>query len=173
MPEVAFLGRSNVGKSALLNKLVGRRSLAHTSKTPGKTRACNVYAVSDRFYLVDLPGYGYARASRAERRGFSKLIRDYLSGRKLLTGVVWLLDLRRDPSRDDLEISNLLVTRSIPVLVAATKADKIGRAHRRDRLKAILDAIGVREEQCVVTSARTREGIDELRDSVAALLDRR
>ena len=168
--EVALVGRSNVGKSSLLNRLIGRRSLAHTSRTPGKTRACNVYDVDDRFRLVDLPGYGYARASKVERRGLSQLIRSYLSSRERLAGVIWLLDIRRDPSRDDLEMADLLVERGVPVLVAVTKADKVSRGRRRERVLAILDAIGVTDEQCVVTSATSREGVVDLRDSLEALV---
>ena len=88
-----------MGKSSLLNRIIGRRSLAHTSKTPGKTRLLNVYEIDSSFYLVDLPGYGFAKVSKAERAGFSKLINAYLSKRQDLIGVVWLLDIRRDPSR--------------------------------------------------------------------------
>ena len=170
LPEIAFVGRSNVGKSSLLNRIVNRRALARTSKTPGKTRACNVYAAGDRFYLVDLPGYGYARIGKAERHGFSKLIGDYLSTRENIAGVVWLLDIRRDPSPDDLVMANLLAARGVPVLVAVTKADKVSRSRRPARISHILSAAGVPEDQCVVTSAQTREGAAELQDSVLALV---
>ncbi|UCG85307.1 MAG: YihA family ribosome biogenesis GTP-binding protein [Gemmatimonadota bacterium] len=170
LPEIAFLGRSNVGKSSLLNRLINRRSLAQTSKTPGKTRWCNVYSASGRFYLVDLPGYGFARISKAERSGFSRLINDYLSSRENLAGVVWLLDIRREPSAEDLNVANLLATRGVPVLVAVTKADKVSRGRRPQRIKEILASTGVAEDQCVVTSARTREGTADLQESVLALV---
>ncbi len=150
---------------------MGRRSLAHTSKTPGKTRTCNVYDADGRIYLIDLPGYGYARTAKSVRLGLSRLITDYLSNREHLVGVVWLLDIRRDPSTQDLEMANLLASRGVPVLVAVTKADKLSRGPRRERVDAILGAVGVPEEQCVVTSARTREGVQELRESVLSLLD--
>ena len=155
----------------MINRLIGRRSLAHTSKTPGKTRTCNVFDVDGTYLFVDLPGYGYARTSKKERRGFSKLIRSYLSQRDPLVGVIWLLDIRRDPSRDDLAMAELLAHRGVPVLVAITKADKVSRGSRRQRVAAILAAIDAPEEQCVVTSAQTREGIEELRDSVSELVD--
>lgn len=170
LPEIAFLGRSNVGKSSLINALVGRRALAYTSKTPGKTRACNVFDVEGRFYLVDLPGYGYAKVSFAERRRLLRLIRSYLSGRVRLVGVVWLLDIRRDPSPDDLDLARQLVDRSQPVLVAITKADKLGRGRRTPRTRAILTALEIPEDQCVVTSVRTKEGIVDLRTSIDALV---
>jgi GTP-binding protein len=165
-----MLGRSNVGKSSLLNRLLGRRSLAHTSKTTGKRRLLNVYAPSDACYLVDLPGYGYARAPRGERRGFARLIKGYLLDRERLVGVVWLLDIRRNPSNDDLEMAELLADRGVPVLVAVTKADKVNRGGRGERVGHILEAIAVPEEQCVVTSARTREGTDALREAVEELV---
>jgi GTP-binding protein len=172
LPEVAFLGRSNVGKSSLLNQLVGRRTLARTSKRPGKTRACNVYNADGILYLVDLPGYGYARAAKSVRRSFSRLITDYLSKRSHLAGVVWLLDIRREPSSKDLQMANLLAKLGVPVLVAVTKADKVGRGRRNQRVADILTAVSVAAEQCVVTSAHTREGSQELLESILALVER-
>ena len=163
------MGRSNVGKSSLLNRLINRR-LAHTSKTPGKTRACNVYSVDGRFYLVDLPGYGFARVSKVERGSFRRLLTDYLSTRDKLAGVVWLLDIRREPSAEDLDMANLLAVRGVPVLVAVTKADKLSRGRRLQRIAEILSAIEVHQDQCIVTSALKREGIDELQKSVLELV---
>ncbi len=171
LPQIAFVGRSNVGKSSLLNKIIGRRALAHTSKTPGKTRTLNLYSVNESFFLVDLPGYGYARVSKKERRGFSKLIQEYLTTRKELIGVVWLLDIRRDPSNDDLEIADLLASRSLPSLIAITKADKVSRGKRGARVRAIANAAEVPESFCLVTSARTKEGIGDLVGSIDALVE--
>lgn len=166
------MGRSNVGKSSLINALVGRRRLAHTSKTPGKTRMCNVYNVDDRFYLVDLPGYGYAKASHSERRRLLELIRSVVAERETLTGVVWLLDVRRDPSPQDVRLGEQLAERRVPVLVAITKGDKVGgRGRRRERAREIARAVAIPEEQCLVTSARERQGIPELRASIDALID--
>ncbi len=172
---MAFIGRSNVGKSSLINALLGRKSLARTSRTPGKTTMANVYCVDDCYYLVDLPGYGYARTSKAERGRFSRLIRRYIESRDTLSGVVWLLDIRRDPSPDDLAMADLLSRRERPVLVAVTKADKVNRGSRKPRMEAILNVVRVSAEQCVVTSATTKAGIGDLRDSVSQLVreDRR
>jgi GTP-binding protein len=170
LPEIAVIGRSNVGKSSLINALTGRRALARTSQTPGKTRLCNVFAVPGRYYLVDLPGYGWARASRAERAGFARLITGYLSGRVPLAGVVWLLDIRHPPSRDDAAMGDLLSRRGVPVLAAVTKADKVTRPRRAERARAILADLDLGDDQCVITSARSREGIDDLRESIEQML---
>lgn len=172
LPEVAFVGRSNVGKSSLINALVGRKTLARTSKTPGKTRDCTVYRVHDTFYLVDLPGYGYAKASHGERRRFTRLIDDYVAKRKEMIGIVWLIDVRRDLSAEDRSFGGRLVDRGVPTLVAVTKADKMPRGQRYARLDTIVDQTGVPRDQAVVTSAYTREGIDDLRDAVLALAGR-
>lgn len=158
-----------MGKSSLLNALVGRKAIARTSKSPGKTRDCNVYRVADRLYLVDLPGYGYAQVSKSERRRFSRLIDRYLETRAALAGVVWLLDVRRDPSDHDLALADKLAAWEVPVLVAITKGDKLPRAQRARRLHTILTAVGLPDEQAVLTSAVTREGLDDLRDSILAL----
>jgi len=168
------VGRSNVGKSSLLNALAGRRALARTSRTPGRTRACNVFNAGDRCYFVDLPGYGFARLSRAQRRDLARLVRDYVATRGA-AGVVWLLDLRRDPAPDDLAMAQLLAEHSIPVLVALTKTDRVPRAHRQRRLRTILDGLGVNltAEQCVLTSARTKEGIVALRQAIERLVEQR
>jgi GTP-binding protein len=164
------VGRSNVGKSSLINALVGRRALARTSRTPGKTRLCNVFAVDERFYLVDLPGYGYSRASRRDRTGFQRLIKDCLVARGTLAGVLWLLDIRHPPSRDDHAMAALLAGRGLPVLAAVTKADKIPRGRRSAQVGAILGALELGEDQCVITSAQTKEGIEDLREAVDTLV---
>jgi len=164
-----LIGRSNVGKSSLLNALVARRALARTSASPGKTRLCNVYRVEDTYYLVDLPGYGYARASRRERAGFVRLVESYLRSRAALAGTVWLLDARHDPSAEDQAMGRFLAEHAIPVLVALTKVDKLPRGKRPDRLRAIAATIAVPEEQCVLTSSEKREGIADLRAAIDAL----
>ena len=171
LPEIAFIGRSNVGKSSLLNALVGRRALARTSRTPGQTRACNVFTIDNRYYCVDLPGYGWARVSRVERRGLATLLRDYITTRDA-AGLVWLLDLKREPSVDDLAMVELLDQRSLPVLLTLTKADQVARGQWRERVEAILTALGLplAAEQCVVTSARTGEGIVALRQAIERLM---
>lgn len=166
-----MVGRSNVGKSSLINALTGRRALARTSQTPGKTRLCNVFAVGTRYYLVDLPGYGWARASRAARAGFAQLLGAYVRDRTDLSGVVWLLDIRHPPTRDDAAMGDLLGGRGVPVLAAITKADKVPRGRRAGHVRAILDGLDLGDDQCVITSAHTKEGIGDLRDSIDALVD--
>jgi GTP-binding protein len=152
----------------LVNAFVGRKSLARTSQTPGKTRACNVYRVDQSYYLVDMPGYGYARASKQVRKELQKLLGAYLRHRSELIGVVWLLDLRREPSADDLSMGEILAARQVPVLATLTKADKVSRGRQTDRLRAIAQAVGISEDQCILTSATKRDGIGELRQAVQA-----
>jgi GTP-binding protein len=170
-PEIALVGRSNVGKSTLLNALVGRRALAKTSQTPGKTRLLNVFAWGEGCYLVDVPGYGWARAARSERTAWHRLVNAYVRTRPALVGVLWLLDLRRDPSADDAAMGTLLAERGVGVLAALTKADQVPRRARRERQAAILDALGLDDDACVVTSAKSGEGMEDLRESVVAFLD--
>jgi GTP-binding protein len=168
LPEVAFAGRSNVGKSSLINLLVGRRALAHASRVPGKTRLLNVYRWGPRCYLVDLPGYGWARAGAAERAAWRRLASAYLARRETLAGVVWLLDLRREPSADDLEVGAELRRRGVPTLVALTKADQVPRGRRQERATAIALRLELDAAEFILTSSRTREGAEDLRDSVLA-----
>jgi GTP-binding protein len=170
LPEIAFAGRSNVGKSSLINLLMGRRALARVSATPGKTRQLNVYRWGTGCYLVDLPGYGWARAGRGERTAWRRLVTAYLARRETLAGVVWLLDIRRDPSPDDAEVASTLARRAVPTLVALTKADQVSRARRLARAAAIAGALALDHAEFIVTSARTREGAEDLRDSVLAYL---
>lgn len=131
-----------------------------------------MFAVDRRYYLVDLPGYGYARAPKGVRRGLMALLTEYLSRRERLAGVVWLLDVRRDPSPDDLAMARLLGERELPILVAITKGDKFGRVRRLERANAILQAVAIPADQCVVTSARTRDGIPDLREAIDAFVAR-
>lgn len=170
LPEIALAGRSNVGKSSLLNLLVDRRSLARASRTPGKTRMLNVFGWGGRCYLVDVPGYGWAKAGQAERAAWRRLVTTYISERPALAGVLWLLDIRRDPSKDDRDFRSRLAARAVPTLVVLTKADQIGRAKRADRAAAIAAAVGMDGRDFLLTSARTREGAEELRESVLAFL---
>ena len=127
-PQIAVAGRSNVGKSSLLNQVVGQKRLAKVSATPGRTRSVNFFLVNDRYYLVDLPGYGYAKINKALRTQLSDLIREYLTADGALAGLVLLLDCRRDLSDQDRQILEWLARRELPVLVALTKADKISRS---------------------------------------------
>jgi GTP-binding protein len=170
-PEIALAGRSNVGKSSLLNLLVGRKALARVSATPGKTRMLNVFTWGERCYLVDVPGYGWSKAGRADRAAWRALVEGYVRERATLAGLLWLLDIRRDPSEDDRAFGRLLAERRLPVLPVLTKADKVVRSRRAGRAAAIADILGREPADLVVTSARTREGQEALREAVLAFVD--
>lgn len=172
LPEIVFLGRSNVGKSSLLNALTGRSGLARVSGTPGKTTLVNVFRLPP-CYLIDLPGYGFARASKSDRVGYAKLLQGVLAKRPRLTGVVWLLDARRDPSTDDRRFGALLAQRQTPALIALTKADKLGRAAQQERVRALAEALELPEAQFELTSSSTGLGIAELGDSILAAVEAR
>jgi GTP-binding protein len=169
LPEIALVGRSNVGKSSLLNALVGRAGLARISGTPGKTTLLNAYRLPD-FYLVDLPGYGFARAGKAARTGYRTLLTRYLRERPTLAGVVWLLDARHDPSRDDLEMQQLFIESGRPVLAVLAKGDKLPRSAQRARAGVIAAALGLREDQVQLTSSRSHSGIADLAASILAAI---
>lgn len=165
------MGRSNVGKSSLLNTLFRRKSLARTSKTPGKTRTLNYYDVDEECYFVDLPGYGYARVPEKERRQWGPMMNRYLSESPDLVGVVSLVDSRHDPTVLDQRMIAGLAERGTPILVALTKADRVGRAARAGRLTESAAALGVDPDQMVWFSARTGEGRDEIFTALRGLLE--
>ena len=169
LPEIALLGRSNVGKSSLLNALTGKKGLAKVSATPGKTRLMNVFRLSSG-YLLDLPGYGWAKASQEERAGFRKLLETCLRKRDDMVGVVWLLDIRHPPSEDDYAVQTLLVETGRPALTVLTKADKFARGQRLAAARARATELGLAMDEVLVTSSRTGEGIRDLRESIQSHL---
>ena len=171
LPEIVLLGRSNVGKSSLLNALFGR-PLARVSNTPGRTALINVYRLP-HFYLLDLPGYGFARVSQKERARYQALVRGLLETRSTLTGALWLLDLRHDPTADDQAHADLLAARGLPVLVALTKADKLPYGRRQRRLAELTRALALPAEQVQLTSSTTGLGINLLGESLLALAEAR
>jgi len=170
-PEVAFLGRSNVGKSSLLNKLVARKALARTSSTPGKTRLIHWYRVEKspggELWLVDLPGYGYAKVSKQERLRWQKLVESYLEGRPTLRVAVLLQDLRRDISEDETLLIAWLAERDVPVLLALTKCDKLKPMRRAQRVKDLRKQLDLSASQVIATSAEKGFGIPELWRAIA------
>jgi GTP-binding protein len=166
LPEVAFLGRSNVGKSSLLNALTGQPALARVSAEPGRTRLVNFFRVDDQMYLADLPGYGYARVPEAMRQGWEQLVRSYLVGRAPLALCVFLVDARHEPSDGDRMLKRFLDEQGLPYVVAATKADKLGRGEVARRRRALAAELGGLEVAAV--SASTREGVEELWRTIRA-----
>jgi GTP-binding protein len=170
LPEVAFAGRSNVGKSALLNALLRRKGAARVSGTPGRTREINFFRVNDAFVLVDLPGYGYARVAKERRAEWRPLIEGYLRSSRNLRGLVLLLDSRRDPGDDDRAMLDYLADHGTPVLVAITKMDKFGMDAGRLRVAAIAAALELDADQVVPVSARTGMGRDEIAAAVMELV---
>lgn len=170
LPQVAFAGRSNVGKSSLLNKLVRRKAIARVSRTPGRTREINFFEVNGEFVLADLPGYGYARVSKSDRAAWRPLIEGYLRNTPTLRGLVLLLDVRREPTADDQQMLSFLADRGLPVLIAVTKVDKLSARAAEGRLKEIADSLGLDPEQMVPFSAVTGAGRDELAAAVVELL---
>jgi len=170
LPEIAFVGRSNVGKSSLLNALVGRRALARVSASPGKTELLNVFRLPGG-YLLDLPGYGWAKRSQAARASFRRLLEGVVSQRPTLTGVVWLLDVRHPPSEDDFTIRDLLVAGGRSVLTVLTKSDKLAGAQRARALRERARELGMAQDELLLTSSHTTLGIEDLRESMLAALE--
>lgn len=170
MPEIAFSGRSNVGKSSLLNQLVRRKKFARVSNTPGRTQEINFFSVNREFALVDLPGYGYARVSKEKKGQWGRLIEGYLRTSKDLRGVVQLIDARHDPTPEDLGMLDLLADIGIPTLIVVTKIDKLSARDRAAKLATLAAKCRVSEDQMIPCSAVTGEGRDDLAGSLMALL---
>ncbi len=139
LPEIALAGRSNVGKSSFINTLINRKNLVRTSSKPGKTRTLNFYHINDLFYFVDLPGYGYAKVSRSERNKWGEMIEEYIVTRKSLKVVVLILDIRHNPSKEDIQMINYLRYYEIPILIIATKMDKISKSKQAQYVKKMND----------------------------------
>ena len=158
-PEIAVSGRSNVGKSSLLNSMLGRKSLALVSGTPGKTQRLNYFLVNGRFHVVDLPGYGFARAPKATREQWRAMMQEYLRTRRQLVGVIQLVDSRHEPSPEDREMVKWLRMEELPFCMVASKVDKLGQSKRPPALRAIMDALEVTPTQpLVLYSSHTGEG---------------
>jgi len=170
LPEIAFGGRSNVGKSSLLNRLIHRKKFARVSNTPGRTREINFFKVNDAFILVDLPGYGYARISKEKRAEWRPLIEGYLRGSPQLRGIVQLLDIRHDPTKDDRAMIDFLGEIGVPTIVVVTKIDKLTATQRGKRGDEIVRDLALDPEQVIAFSAVTGEGRDVLGEAVETLL---
>ncbi len=161
--EFLLVGRSNVGKSSFINTLLGRKNLARTSSHPGKTQTLNFYEVNKEFYLIDVPGYGYAEVSKKRREKFGKMIEEYLETRKQLKRVFMIVDFRHKPTEDDVLMYNFLKYYNLPVTIVATKADKIGASKKDKCKKQITDTLDlVVGDDLVIFSSITKEGKDKI-----------
>ena len=163
LPEVAFVGRSNVGKSSLINTMINRKSLARTSQTPGKTRTINFYNVEDMLYFVDLPGYGYAKAPRSESQKWGQMIEQYLLNRQSLRAIMLLIDIRHEPTANDIQMYNWLKHYGYDIIIAATKHDKLKRSQVGAAKSAIIKKLGLSKDDIIIPfSSETREGRDAM-----------
>ena len=171
-PEFLLVGRSNVGKSSFINSILSRKNLAYTSAKPGKTQTLNFYNVNDSFYLIDVPGYGYASVDKKTQNKFGMMIEEYLAKISQLKRVFMLIDFRHKPTEDDMLMYNFLKYYNLPVTVIATKADKIGGSKKQKNLKDILDTIDlVVGDDMVVFSSVTRLGVKEVLKKIEDLLE--
>ncbi len=172
LKEIAFAGRSNVGKSSLLNLLTGRRKLARVSGSPGKTRTINFYIINDAFRIVDLPGYGYAKVSKSVSAGWGEMMERYLQNRENLVKVVQLVDIRHAPSKQDVEMYEYLRHYGLDGLIVATKADKISRNQMAKQMKLIKQTLRLSSEDVVIpVSALKKTGCQELLDEMEKILE--
>ncbi len=162
LPEIAFAGRSNVGKSSLINVLVNRKRLVKTSATPGRTQLLNFFRINDRICFVDLPGYGYAKVPEAVRRRWGPMVEGYLSKRSCLRGVILILDIRRTPKQEEHDLLNWLSDHRIPAKTVLTKTDKISKSRRQLRRRDVAEALAAPVEDLLLFSAKTRQGRQEL-----------
>ncbi|MBQ4507121.1 MAG: YihA family ribosome biogenesis GTP-binding protein [Firmicutes bacterium] len=173
LPEIAFAGRSNVGKSSLLNLLTNRRSLAKVSSSPGKTRTINFFLINGEFRIVDLPGYGYAKVSRAESESWGRMMEDYLENRPNLLKVVQLVDSRHEPSAQDVQMYEYLRYHGLSGIVAATKCDKLSKNELSRNLSLIKKTLSLGEDDIIIAvSALKRTGTEELLACLDGLLER-
>ena len=171
LPEFMMIGRSNVGKSSFINAISGRKNVAYTSGKPGKTQTLNFYLTNDNFYLVDVPGYGYAAVNKETQAKFGKMIEEYLEKREQLIRVFMLVDFRHKPSEDDVLMYNFLKYYDIPVTIVATKVDKVGGSKKEKNKKIILDTLNlVVGDDIVLFSSVTKLGKEEILDKIGELI---
>lgn len=170
LPEIAFAGRSNVGKSSLINTLVNRKRLVKTSSTPGRTQLINFFIINQAFYLVDLPGYGYARVPAAVKKKWGPMIEEYLQNRASLQAVTLIMDIRRTPKVEERNFIDWLHMYHIPVIPVLTKADKLSRNKQNKQVQLITAALDIGREQLTLFSAQSRLGKDRLWNTLAALV---
>ena len=169
LPEVAFAGKSNVGKSSLINVLMNRKNLARTSANPGKTQTINFYNINSEIYLVDLPGYGYAKVPEVQRVKWGRMIENYLYNSEMLRAVFLLVDIRHEPSANDKMMYDWVVATGFAPIVIATKADKIKRSQLQKQLKIVGEGLGMpKEGRLIAFSAETKQGLEDIYEVLEA-----
>lgn len=162
LPEIALAGRSNVGKSSFINRMIQRKSLARTSSKPGKTQTLNFYKINNELFFVDVPGYGYAKVSKSEREKWGRMMEEYFTQRETLRATVLLIDMRHPPTEDDIIMYDFLKHYEIPVIVICTKLDKVNRSKRQKHLKIIKEDLDLHPDDPIIPfSSETGEGKDE------------
>ncbi len=171
LPEIAFAGRSNVGKSSLINTLVNRKHLVKTSRTPGRTQMINFFNINNAMVFVDLPGYGYARVPQAVRKQWGPMIETFLSKRETLKGVVVILDIRRTPKTEDLDLIHWLNHHNIARILVITKADKLSKNRQLNHQAAIIQALAIHKAEVILFSAKTRLGRDAVWNAILSLIN--
>jgi GTP-binding protein len=171
LPEIAFAGRSNVGKSSLINTLVNRKHLVKTSSTPGRTQLINFFNINDSIGFVDLPGYGYARVPANVRRKWGPMIETFLSKRQSLKGIVVIMDIRRTPGTQESDLLRWLAHYNIARILVITKADKLSKNKQIKQVNIIIRTLGVARDEVIPFSAKTRLGIDAVWEAILALID--
>ena len=169
-PEIAFAGRSNVGKSSLINTLINRKDMVKTSSRPGCTQLINFFLVNEDLSLVDLPGYGYAKVSKKIRAQWQPMMETYLSSRENLLGLILLIDIRRDPRKEEFDMARWLTAHELPFLVVLTKADKLSKTQQAKRLNAICSQLNRDSNGVILFSAKTRMGRDTIWDEINNLI---
>lgn len=171
LPEIALAGRSNVGKSSFINTLIDRKKLARTSSKPGRTQTLNFYLIENKFHFVDLPGYGYAKVSKQERAKWGKMIDEYFANRKQLQAVVSLIDMRHDPTEGDIQMYDFLKYYNFPVILVATKADKLAKNKKNQQISRIKELLDFDDnDSFVVFSTVTKEGKEEAWHAIEAFI---
>ncbi|WLD92271.1 ribosome biogenesis GTP-binding protein YihA/YsxC [Alkalihalobacillus sp. AL-G] len=170
-PEIALSGRSNVGKSSFINKMINRKSLARTSSKPGKTQTLNFYLLNEQMFFVDVPGYGFAKVSKKEREAWGRMIETYMTEREQLKAVIQLIDVRHPPTKDDQLMYEWLAHFDIPVIVVATKADKIPKGKHQKHVKVIRETLNMaKDNQVLLFSAETSFGKEKVWSTIESLI---
>ncbi|MBR4169458.1 MAG: YihA family ribosome biogenesis GTP-binding protein [Lachnospiraceae bacterium] len=174
LPQIAFAGKSNVGKSSLINALMNRKSLARTSSQPGKTQTINYYNINGELHFVDLPGYGYAKVSKSEKEKWGRMVERYLKNSKQLRAIFLLIDIRHEPSANDKDMYDWIVANGFHPIIIATKLDKINRSQKDKCVKIIRDKLGLEKGSTIIPfSAQTKQGREELYETIDKILEDR